>query len=116
MAIWPLSLPQAPSWTGFQETSPNTTIRTPMDVGPPKVRRRSTAAVRPLSMQFMLTRDEVATLETFYQTTLAGGSLPFDWVHPRTGAAVSVQFTAPPSYHALGPRHYQAQCQMEILP
>jgi hypothetical protein len=115
MAIWPPSLP-APNWTGFQETSPNVVIRTSMDVGPPKVRRRSTAGVRPLSMTFLLTKDDVSTLDTFYQTTLSGGSLPFDWTHPRTGAAVRVQFTASPSYQAQGPLHYQAQCQMEILP
>lgn len=113
---WPGTLPQAPDWSGYQETSPNVAIRTQMDAGPPKLRRRFTAGIRPFSMQFLLTQAQVATLDTFYQTTLTGGTEAFDWTHPRTGAAASFRFVSPPQYSALGPNVYRATCQMEVLP
>ncbi|QLH37711.1 MAG: hypothetical protein HWD60_00095 [Defluviicoccus sp.] len=42
-AVWPSSLPQKPLVDGFSETAPNLVVRSPMDVGPAKVRRRATA-------------------------------------------------------------------------
>ena len=97
-AVWPLGLPQAPDTDGFTETPPNNLLRTQMDVGPAKVRRRFTAGVRGFSMQMVLTRTEVDTLESFFYQTLVGGSLVFDWVNPRTETATTFRFTAPPTY------------------
>jgi len=116
VASWPGTLPQAPDFSTFQETSPNVALRTQMDVGPPKLRRRSTAGIRPFTMSFLMTQTQVATLETFYQTTLTGGTAAFDWTHPRTGSAASFRFVTPPQYHAIGPITYRVSCQMEILP
>lgn len=117
MPSWPGTLPTGPEWSSYQETSPNVALRTPMDVGPPKVRRRSTAGIRPFTMTFLLTQAQVATLDTFYQTTLTGGTASFDSLtHPRTAAAATFRFVTPPQYQALGPNVYRASCQMEILP
>lgn len=116
-AVWPASLPQNPLLAGFTESPPNLTIRTPMEAGPPKLRRRATAGVRPLPLQVALTKAQVATLDAFYLTTLAGGSLPFDWTHPRTAAAATFAFTAPPSYTPLGSDlNYSVQLPLEVRP
>ena len=54
MAVWPLDLPQKPLLQGFSETLPNLVTRSPMDIGPAKVRRRSTAGVTQLQCVFRL--------------------------------------------------------------
>jgi len=117
MATWPLTLPTAPETPGYSETAPNTLIRTAMDAGPPKVRQRFTAGVRPITLSWLLTREQVNTLDLFYVSTLRGGSLFFDGLaHPRTGALVNFRFVAPPQYVALGPDVWRATTQMEIIP
>ncbi len=45
MATWPATLP-APALSSLRETPPDNLIRTQMDKGPAKVRRRTTANVR----------------------------------------------------------------------
>jgi len=46
-----------------------------------------------------------------------GGSLPFDWKHPRTGTAQTFRWVEPPTYTPLarGTR-WQATLRLEILP
>ncbi len=116
MSVWPVSLPLPLSNT-LQETPPQSLIRTQMDAGVPKVRRRSTATVRQLSFQVMLSASQVSTLDTFFLTTTLGGSEEFDYTHPRTGAAVTARFTAPPTYaDANTGDHFLTTIELEILP
>jgi len=89
MATWPLTLPQVLLVQNYAETPPSNVIRTQMDQGPPKVRRRSTDAQRLFSGTMILTEDEVAIWEDFYYNTIQE-VLPFDFPHPRTGATISV--------------------------
>lgn len=116
MAVWPTSLPTRPDQSSYQETVPNTVIRTAMDAGPPKMRQRYTAGIRPFSMSFLLTATQVATLDAFFVTTLSGGSLSFTWVHPRTNNAATFRFVEPPQYSAVSGALYRVIAQMEILP
>jgi hypothetical protein len=101
-AVWPVALPDRFLVDGYREALPDTAIRTQMDAGPPKVRRRYTAGFRPTQGRIECTAAQVATLETFYVTTCAGGSLPFDWVNSRTGGTVSFQWRSSP---LLEPNH-----------
>lgn len=117
MATWPNTLPAYPEGENYQEQAPNTLIRTSMDAGPPKVRQRYTAGVRNFTMTWMLTKAQVDTLDTFYVSTLAGGSLSFTGLnHPRKGTAATFRFVEPPSYAYLGPDTWRASTKMEILP
>lgn len=116
MSVWPASLPLPLSNT-LQETPPQSLIRTQMDGGVPKVRRRSTATVRKLSFQLMLSAAQVSALDTFFVTTTLGGSDSFDYTHPRTSAAVTARFTTPPTYaDANTGDHYLTTIELEILP
>lgn len=117
MPTWPGSLPAAPQGDSYQEQAPNTVVRSPMDAGPQKVRRRFTAGVRPFTFTWLLTKAQVATLDTFYNSTLSGGSLTFDGLnHPRTGTATTWRFTMPPTYTYLGPDAWKAITPLEVLP
>lgn len=111
---WPSTLPQ-PEQSGYGEQAPNSTIRTEMDAGPVKMRRRYTAAPRLFSLTYHLTAAEVATLDAFYVTTSRSGSLEFNWVNPRTLAACTARFVDAPRYSAVG-HEADVSVQIEVLP
>jgi hypothetical protein len=113
---WPATLPQKIEASGYAETDNTVLVRSSMDVGPAKVRRRTTAKVTNITGSISCTKTQVATLQTFYDTTLEGGALEFTWTHPRTGASTDFRFVAPPSIGGLGPDLYTIGLSLEILP
>ncbi len=115
-AVWPASLPQKFLQQGYREGFADVLLRTRMDAGPDKVRRRFTAAPRPVRGTMAMTGAQVATLESFFDTTLQGGALPFDWTHPRTGAAVTCRFIEPPEVLAKSTDRYRVSLVLEVLP
>lgn len=120
-AVWPAGLPQAPQLRALRERPPELTVRTSMDVGPAKVRRRQTAGVRTFPIEIKLTRDQVALLDEFFLDTLAGGALAFQWTQHRTGDLIDYRFLGPPEYAPLAPRqsgseYWMATFSIEALP
>lgn len=116
MPVWPATLPQYPLQEGFKETAPNTVTRTEMDAGPAKLRRRFTAAPRPFTLNLDLTETQAETLDAFYLTTLEGGSLSFDWLHPRTKQTATFRFLSPPDYTPSGGLYWTATVNLELMP
>lgn len=117
--VWPTTLPEFVLSDGYSEEAPKTSIATKMDYGPKKRRRRSTAAERPFKLRIALTADQVEILDDFFVNDLAGGALLFDWVHPRTGAAVEFGFTdcKPPKYsNPGGGEKWYADIEIEVMP
>jgi len=80
--VWPASLPQRLLIKSYSESPADVLLRTSMDFGPAKVRRRGTAGPRPVSGSIIVTAAELATFKTFFNTTLLGGSLRFRWRDP----------------------------------
>ena len=115
MAVFPSTLP-APALNTLVETPPDNVIRTQMDKGPDKVRRRTTANVRPLSFTLKLTPAETQVLDDFYDNTTFSGADEFDYTHPRTGEAVKARFTQPPQYQEHEGVIYLCSIALEILP
>lgn len=110
MATWPATVPITRE--NFSESPPRRTIRSDMDVGPAKVRRRSTAAVRPVKLSLFLNDSQLDDLEEFY---LDNDALSFDFVHPRTSNPVKARFTSEPEY-SLVETMYRVSVDLEILP
>ena len=104
-----------PLMTGYQETVPDTILRTAMDQGPAKVRQRTTTGVRPMVVTYLLTTAQVTTLESFFLSDAAAGALAFSFTHPRTNASVNARFTKPPSYVPNG-MLYTVTVALEIVP
>lgn len=115
MATWPATLPDEFLEEGFSETLGDNTVRYQPDVGPPQLRRRATASPRRITGVMRMTAAQVDTHDTFYVTTLKDGSLSFDWNHPRTGAAATFIYSAPPVYQYRN-GHWYVSRQLEILP
>lgn len=88
MFIWPAELPQAPQRDGYSDTAPDQLLRSEMESGPVKVRRRGTAKPHVAACTYVFTDAEAQVFETFALDTLAGGALAFDWWHPVLGRYV----------------------------
>ena len=116
MATWPASLPTDFLKDAVEETPPDNTIRSKMGVGPPKIRKRSTSAVRKFACSQYQTTAQVAVLDTFFVTTLGDGVTEFTGLtHPRTGASVTFMFAEPPIYARQG-LGYMVMFKLELLP
>jgi hypothetical protein len=115
MVAWPSTLPQSPLLENWQETPPNLIIRTSMEVGVPKVRRRATTGPRAMTWPLLLTSAQVDILETFFYTTILAGSVIFTHKHPRTGAATNNRIKGPPVYTRIA-QYYRCDLDWEIIP
>ncbi len=118
MASYPASLPDDFLQADFSESAPDNVIASDMDVGPPKTRRRSSAAVRKISGNVLMTSAQVATHDTFFTATLYDGAEPFDWTDPRTGANVSYLYQpgSPPLYTPAGPGRWIVTIKLMEMP
>jgi hypothetical protein len=115
-SFWLSTLPQEPNEDGFTETPPNIILRTPMDVGPAKVRKRLSTNIRSITVQYTLTPAQILILDDLYVNVLYSGAYSFDCVHPRTQDPITVRFVSPPSYTAIEGGMYKANLSLEILP
>ena len=101
--VWPVTLPAFVQEGGFSEAIQDQTVESSMDTGPAKIRRRFTKSLRKFGITMYMTPEQVTTFETFWQTTVKGGSIVFDWVHPRTRVAAALRFRNPaPAYTTIG--------------
>jgi hypothetical protein len=97
--VWPPTLPSAPLIEGYSETTPQIVRRSAMDAGPPKVRRSYTANVSEIACRYAMTRAQVDTFDAFYFGPAGGGSIVFEWEHPRRHVTVNARFREPrPTY------------------
>jgi antitoxin component of RelBE/YafQ-DinJ toxin-antitoxin module len=94
MTTWPATLPQCPILNDFSEQRQRNLAAFEPDVGPPKMRRRSTAVAVSTAVAFRMDLTELAAFNTFFETTLKDGTLPFDWAHPLTQTTYSWMFDA----------------------
>lgn len=112
---WPVSLPR--SMSGVTWGTRDGRMKSQTDTGPGKIRRRSTAMPYTISGQMLLTRTQLATLDTFITTTTAGGVLAFNFPHPNGGAATLCRFadTLPTKTWA-GSGKVSVDIMLEVMP
>lgn len=99
MATYPTTLP-GPLAAGYSLAPQDQTLRTDMDVGAARVRRRSTARLDRVRVAFTFTDAEMAAFRAWFDDSAqaAGGSAWFDiTLRIGTGGAVAVEarFTGP---------------------
>lgn len=95
--VWPAELPQYLIFNGYKEAPPDLALRTDMDTGPAKTRRRSSSGPRPIQGKLPpLTSEQVDVLLSFYEDDLLSGTLRFAWSHPRTGVVSEFRFVSRP--------------------
>jgi len=80
---WPEELPSGLLEAGFTKQPQNNVIRTKMDAGPQKARRRYTARTVKYMGKQIFDAVELAVFEQFFQTVLADGVLRFNFTDPQ---------------------------------
>lgn len=85
MAVaWPAGINQDVMRNGFGEGFPDRVVRSENDTGPSKRRPRFTAAPSPYTYVLFLSGAELTLFRTFFDSSLAGGALSFNFTNPRT--------------------------------
>lgn len=117
-SAWPSTLPQRLLVDGASLGIGDGLLEYQPDTGPSITRRRSSAAPRPLSGSMILSNAQMTTFETFFYTTIIGGSLAFTFPDPRTGATLLVKFTKQglPAYVPLGGDNYRLSFNVMVMP
>lgn len=90
--FWPSSLPPTLLMEGLTIEPQNNVIRTAMDAGPQKIRRRYTARTVKFSGRFIFDASQFAVFESFYHTALADGVLRFNFTNPITLETAEFRF------------------------
>jgi hypothetical protein len=117
---WPTAngFPQNPQ-KGFSESLGVNVVRSPMDAGPAKQRRRSK---RPSTMDvsFIMTTQHTQMLESFINTDLQGVNR-FTFTHPRLYTTIDVRIIPQSDgeffqLQYLAPGYYQTSLKLEVLP
>jgi len=116
MPAWPTSLPDYPLIQGYQESRQSGVVRTQMDTGPPKARRRFDATITEFQIKLRLTTSQISTLESFFEVDLDYGALRFDWTHPRTDNAVQFRFTGTYQVSVMANDLFEVTATLELLP
>lgn len=94
MPTWPAEMPTVRPG-GYQEQPQSQILRSDMETGPPKTRRRFTAGIRPVTAQYVVDDAQLQTFEVFFENEIAAGALSFAWTHPRTENQVSAKIVPP---------------------
>ncbi len=115
MAAWPATLPDFFQVGGFQETGADNIIRSKMDVGPDKLRKRTTTSTRKHAGNMWLTDAQYTILKTFFEDDHDYGALSFtmDDAH---AVNQTFRFLRPPVYTTVGPNNWQVRLELEEMP
>jgi hypothetical protein len=123
--LWPATLPKQPQ-KGYSESIGSNIIRSPMDAGPAKQRRRSASPAQ-LEVSWILSTTQLAALDTFIETKIGGGVNRFKFPHPRL-STYATQSTwkdvrmVPQGQgelyklQYLAPEYWQVSTKLEVLP
>lgn len=116
MPTFPTILRSAMLADGFKETTPNVALRSSVDQGQAKLRRRTTAGVAEISCVLLLNTSGTQTLDAFYRDDLAGGTLSFTMTHPRGRASLNCRFKKPPVHLSVNGNWFRSTLELEVLP
>ena len=115
-ATWPASLQQVLNEQGFTYEIGDTAIRSEMETGMPKVRRRFTKPINKLSCSILLNISQYSTFSVFFNTTLNGGVNTFNFNNPLSASTSEFRFITPPQISPLGGQVFQVSMQWEEIP
>ena len=113
--VWPPTLPQVALADGYTSRPGDNVVRTEMDVGPAKVRRRGSAGVRRISVRYRMTPAQSDDFEAFYNDTLRSGALRFTWPGPAGGDSLTARILPTPVWRPRG-ANWTVSMDLEILP
>ena len=116
MAVpWPSQLQQLVNEQSFSYNFGETVLRSDVDIGPKKLRRRYTRPINTASVSIDLTVAQYNIFYTFFFTTINAGVTPFELAHPITGVLKEWRFTEPPVVRPIGGINFTVNMSWEEL-
>lgn len=119
MATFPATLP-APRLSGYQLTPADQTIRTDMEVGTARQRRRTAARNDQVSVAWMFTDAQMAAFRTWFDgsTEAAGGAAWFNGLSLVLGnsgfTAAECRFVGTWTADLISGTHWQVSAKLEV--
>jgi len=110
---WPAELPQC--LDTYSEQAQPITVRTNVDEGPAKVRRRFSLRVVKAQASVVLRIDQRNVLDSFFYVDLDGGSKRFTFTHPWLGVLKEWRFVEAPSFSNDGPMAVPTSMVWELM-
>ena len=89
---WPLTLPQSFLIDGYNEEGRDNILRSQMETGPDKTRRRYTAAIQPFSADMIMDQATFLIFKDFFVNSIQDGSLTFEMPDDLNGGTMDVKF------------------------
>ena len=117
MPTWPATLPQQLSRQGYSESLPDNVLRSEVEAGPEKTRRRFTAAPYPIRGRMMLTFTQAAELKRFFREDIADGANSFTFPDPLDNTTMlNVRLASPPSWGTPGGDNIDVRLNFTVIP
>ena len=93
-AAWPTGVPDDFESSGFAYDADSGLVRSDMDSGPAKVRRRFTSVPKNMKGTIVMTRAQFALWETWFEDVIYHGSLSFTMTDPVNGGTMTVRIVS----------------------
>lgn len=120
LSAWPVAdVPYKMNQQGYTNVRVDGRIASSTEVGPGKVRLRTSATVRRVSGAIEMNSAELVAFRNFYEVTCRFGTFPFTVPDQVGGAIVEARFAIdapPPQESALGPFSWTVMVALEYLP
>ena len=112
---WPGNINNCWTIAGYAEVDRPVVIRSEMEAGAPKVRRRFTKQITMINASVTLTIAEVAAFKAWFRTVLQGGVKRFDFTLPTEQAVSELRFISPPAFTPITDKHFNCEMELEQL-
>ena len=91
VAAWPTGVPDTFESSGFAYDADSGVVRSDMDSGPPKVRRRFSSVSKNMKGTIIMTKAQFLLWETWFEDVVYHGSLSFTMTDPINGGSMTVR-------------------------
>lgn len=115
MPTWPETLPQVSLIDGLSYAPVQNVVAFATETGPGKLRRRSTARSKVVTMRFLLDETQRATFLAFFEDDLEDGALTFELDDPVTGELAKWRFDPASPYSLTTPGRPNWSLSMNLL-
>ena len=117
MASWPSDLPQEFEQDGFRAAGRENVLRSQVDAGPNKTRRRFTSAPYPIRGSMTMTGPQLDQFRDFLENEIADGAISFSFPKPRDPATVvTVKFNTTPQWAAARGDNFLVSLDLSVMP
>ena len=114
-AAWPSWITVGAQQIGYSEAPERNVAEFTPDVGPPKLRRRSSLRTDMIGFTLILLSADFEDLQEFYCGTLHDGVDYFTLTHPRNGTSGTWMFAAEPKLTQVNGLFYFVQISLRLI-